>query len=129
MMVIEEKMQEVLTGIEALKALVPASRIKVPGNHQNLARPYIVHMPISQEPITTHEGLQPLRVWEFYQVSVFADLYSTGTAIMTVLRENLPGVASDGVHIFMRGGGWYRGRDDDMNVEHFALDLKIAEAL
>jgi len=124
---VSEKVQAVLAG-GAVTTFVPAARIKVPGDWQNLARPYIVHFPVSPAPTQTHGGRAALIIWEFYQVSIFADTYSTGEEAAIAVRDNLPGV-HDGVHIFWHAGGWYIGKDDDTGVHHFALDFKIAEAL
>lgn len=127
-MTIEEKVYALLSAMPTVTALCPASRIKVPGNWQGLVRPYVVHHPVTVEPIRTHDGLESLRIWEYYQISVIAETYSSGTALAVAIRDGLDGI-HDGCHFQWRPGGWYVGRDDDMNIEHFALNFRVAEAL
>lgn len=130
-MTISEKVQALLIGDETITALVPAPRIKPPGNWQNLARPYIIHRPVAEgmPTHTTPGGLQSLRLWEFYQVSIFAATFDSGNVVAEAVRTALDGVHSGGVHVFYRGGSWYVGRDEDADIEHFALDFRIFEAL
>lgn len=128
-MTVEEKVQALLIGSAAITALVPASRIKTPGDWQNLGCPYIVHFPVAATAIDTHQGRAALTIWEFYQVSIFALSYGVGKEIAFAVRDNLPQVTADGVQIFWRGGGWYTGKDDVTGVHHFALDFRVAEAL
>lgn len=127
-MTVEEKVYSVLSANAALVALVPAAKIKVPGDWQNLTRPYIVHFPVSQQPIYTHEALQALRIWDFYQTSAVADSYSSGRAIADLIRSALTGVHG-GVHCFLQSGPMYVGRNDETGCEEFALNWRIAEAL
>lgn len=129
MSAIEEQMYTILSSKSAITSLVPASRIKVPGAWQNLTRPYIVHFPVSGEPIDQYDGRAALITWE-YQISVFADSYSTGNAVARAVRDAITnGVQSGDVVIMWQAGPWYIGRDDQMNVEHFALSFRVAEAL
>lgn len=130
-MTITEKVQAVLIAAAGVTGLVPAARIKVPGTWQNLTRPYIVHRPVAEgSPTHTHDGgLESLRLWEFYQVSIFAATYDSGNAVAQAVRTALDGLHSGGVHVFYRGGPWYVGRDDETDTEHFALDFRIFEAL
>jgi hypothetical protein len=133
-MTITENMYTVLAGISAITALVPATRILPPGPWQNVARPYIVHFPVSLVPTITHSGQQELRIWDFYQISVFADTFAQGDAVADAIIRNLPGNHS-GVEIFCRDGSTYYqgGRPVDermtVQVQHFVLDFRIAEAL
>lgn len=128
-MTVEEKIQALLIGSAAITALVPASRIKTPGEWQNLGRPYIVHFPVSVTPIDTHQGRAALTAWEFYQVSIFASSYGVGKEVAFAVRDNLPQVTADGVQIFWRAGSWYAGKDDTTGVHHFALNFRVVEAL
>lgn len=127
-MTVTEKVQAVMVANVALVALVPAARIKAPGNWQNLTRPYIVHFPVSCMPTRTHTGLLDFKSWSSYQVSVFADTFSSGEATSAAVRTALDGVQSGGVHIFWRGG-WYVGRETETDLEHFVLTFEIHEAL
>lgn len=132
MAVIEEQVYTILSGVAALTALVPASRIKVPGDWQNLTLPYIVHFPVSPEPIHVHDDslIQP-GVWDFYQISVFASTYSSGRAICDVLIESFRDNLTGGVTAFLRPGSFYIGSEKigEKHVEHFALNFRIAEGL
>jgi hypothetical protein len=128
-MVIEEKIYEILSAESSVTDLCPASRIKVPGDWQGLDRPYVVHFPVSIEPTRDHSGLKALRVWDFYQVSIVSDTYATGSAVAVAVRDAMDGIHADGVDIQFRPGPWYIGRDDETNTENFALTFRIAEAL
>lgn len=137
-MTIAEKIQELLIGAAAVTALVPAARIRVPGPWQNLARPYVIHFPVSPAPGYTHGGLMGFRQWD-YQVSVFADSYSTGEAAAIAIRDALVGVhalaspVTDGVTIFWKPGLWYVGSEQQADqspvIEHFIVSLDVHEAL
>lgn len=133
-----EKIYEILAAAAAVTALVPASRIKVPGNWQNLTRPYIVHFPVSVDPTYTHAGLAAGRGW-LHQVSIFADSYSSGEAIAVQVRNTLSGVHGDsplteGMTIFWEPGSWYVGREitadsSGPEIYHFALEFRLFEGL
>ena len=62
-MTIEEQVQATLAADAGVTALVPASRIRVPGNWQALTRPCIVHQPVSSDPYYMHEGRAALTNW------------------------------------------------------------------
>lgn len=115
--------------------LVPASRILPPGNWQNIERPYIIHFPVSLTPTQTMEGQAALRIWERYQISVFAGDFASGEAVACAVRDHFPGVSVDGVHIFFRPGSpWFVGERpvierETSQVFHFVLEFRIAEAL
>jgi hypothetical protein len=129
MATIEEQVYTILSGISAITNLVPASRINVPGDWQNVTRPYIVHFGVTLEPTICHDGQKALRIWDFYQISVLADSYSQGNAVAVAIRDNFTGVLTGGVHVFFRPGTWYIGKDPDLGIHHFALNFRIGEAL
>lgn len=128
-MTIEEKVLAVWSARSDAIALVPASRFKPPGNWQALERPYIIQYPVAEFTINTHSTspAQPLRIWEFYQLSVIADSYSSAKAIAEKIRSVFNG-NYDGVQFFYRGQRFV-GVDDVTRAEHIAVDLRIAEAL
>jgi len=132
MAVVEEQIYTILSGISALTALVPAARIKVPGDWQNLTRPYIVHFPVSPAPVHVHDdsAIQP-GIWDFYQVSVFSSTYSEGRAIIDVLIENFRDNLTGGVTALLQPGSFYQGHEKigETTVHHFALNFRIAEGL
>jgi hypothetical protein len=132
MAVIEEQVFTILCGIPPLVDLVPTSRIKVPGDWQNLARPYIVHFPVSPVPSHVHDDslIQP-GIWDFYQVSVVSDSYSQGREVVDLLIENFRGNLPGGVTAFLRPGAFYIGSEKigDRLIENFALNFCIAEGL
>lgn len=134
-MTVEEKIQALLVADDTLIKLVPAARIKVPGNWQNLTRPYIVHFPAAGfSPLYSHSGLNGTRQWNSYQVSIYADSYGNansvigGRAIADRIRDVLTGV-HDGVHIFVEPGSGSHYREPDTNVHRFVLQFTIFEAL
>jgi len=129
-MTIEEKVLAIWTADAAAIALVPAARFKVPGNWQNLARPYVIQYPIAETTLHTHEtGGQAakLRQWEFYQLSVVADSYSSAKAVVEKMRALFNGPVS-GINMQYRGQRWV-GDSDVTETKHIAVDFRIAETL
>ena len=138
-MTVREKIQAVLEAASGVTAFVPTNRIRVPGAWQNLDRPYLIHFAVAADPTYTHSGLAAGRGWE-YQVSVFADSYSTGDAVATAVVNALSGVHGDsplteGMTVFWEPGTWYAGsassRADGSGppIEHFAIEFRIFEGL
>lgn len=129
-MVVEQKVQEVLVGSADVTALVPAAKIKLPGDWQSLGRPYIVHFPVASEGTYTHnEGLMELRAWPSYQVSCFGNTYSEVKAVAVAVREALGDYkGADGTVMFWRGERFI-GYEADVKVHHIAVELEIWEAL
>jgi hypothetical protein len=113
-----------------ITGLVPADRIRVPGDWQNLKRPYVIHQPVSEaEPLHTYgAGRSPIRDWTFYQVSVFSDDYATGEELADPIIAALDGYHS-AVLILFHGGPGYVGFEADTRVHHFAHDFRILAAL
>lgn len=134
-MTIEEQIEAILSAAAGVTSLRPAPRIKVPGDWQNLPKPYIVHFPVSMTPTRCHDGLKALQVWDFYQVSIFADLYSAGTALTRAVKAALDGKhqigspVSDGIDVQLLPSPWYMGMDPETKTHQFVLNFRIAEAL
>ena len=129
-MTIDEKLLALWAADGTATALVPASRFKVPGNWQNLTRPYIIQYPIAERAYHAHNNrgaIQPLRVWEIYQLSVVADSYSSALAVAEKLRTLFNGNFG-GVQFFYLGQRWV-GQDEVVMTEHIAVEFKIAEIL
>jgi hypothetical protein len=129
-MTIEEKMLAIWAADAAATALVPAARFKVPGNWQDIARPYIIQYPVAEAASETHQSSEfsgSLRIWEFYQLSVIADSYSTAKAVAEKVRTVFNGNHA-GVQIVYRGQRFV-GRDDETLTEHIAIDFRVAESL
>jgi hypothetical protein len=124
-MTIEEKVYALLSTTGAVTAIVPASRIKPPGNWQNLARPYIVHFPVALTTNYTHGGRAALNGWP-YQVSCFADSYSAARALAAAVASALQG-NHDGCQFFVRGQTPLF--DAEVLVHHIAIDFEVFEAL
>lgn len=124
-MTVEEATYAALSAAGAVTALVPASRIKVRGNWQNLAAPYIIHFPVSADPIHTHEGRAALTGWPFYQVSIFATTYSQARAIAQAVVTALGAVGHP--KYFWRS---QRALEDpNVNLQHIAVEFDISESL
>lgn len=126
-MTVEEKAQAVLAAAVGVTALVPAARIRVPGNWQNLPAPYILHYPVAATPTRTHQGLEALEVYDFYQVSVYAATFSAARAIERAVRSALDG-NHGGFNFHVAGGPVYLGRTDDLNLEHIAVNFTASTA-
>lgn len=129
-MTIEEKLLSIWTASATAIALVPASRFKVSGGWQNMDRPYIIQKPIAGDQTFIHNNNAAtggLRDWQFYQISIFADSYSTGRVVAEKVRTTFSGNI-DGVQFFARLPR-HVGRDDAVGLEEFAVDLRIVETL
>lgn len=124
-MTIEEKTFAVLSAASAVTALCPAARIKPPGDNQNLVRPYIVHQPIAAEPERIAGGRAALHRW-VYQVSVFADSYSSARTLAKAVTDALDGTHGDATY-------FWRDQDyqfeSDVRIHHIALGFEVFEAL
>lgn len=131
MLSVEAKMYSIMSNAAGITALVPAAKIKVPGAWQNLARPYLVHFPVAVELIHTHgEGLADLRIWRFYQISIFADTYGEAIAIRDALVLALDGYKDAEVNrIAYRGAGGAGDFDADLNIQHLPLNFLVAGAM
>lgn len=123
-MTIEE---EVYSLLSAGLTSVTADRIKPPGDWQNLARPYVVHLPVTADIQQMHSGQIPLRRWPFYQVSVFADSYSSARSVADQVISTLAGVHSDGVTFLWRN--MTPIYDDEVRVVQISVDFEVFEAL
>jgi len=128
--VVEEKVQAVLVAAGGVTAIVPAARIKLPGDWQELPRPYIVHFPVSMEATHVHnEGLMALRAWPFYQVSCFGNTYSSAKAAAVAVRDALGDYkGSDGTAVFLRSEH-YGGFDANVKVHQIIQEYDVWEAL
>lgn len=127
MATVETEVYDILRAASGVTSRCPATRIKTPGPNQNLSLPYIVHFPVAERPIRTHGGLVALRIWESYQVSVFASDYATGRALADAVRTAMDGVTSSGVHVHFQGLRYLQ--EEDVQVNHFVLEFQIAEAV
>lgn len=126
---IEETLLSIWSADGTATALVPATRFKVPGNWQNLTRPYVIQYPIVETSRQTHNGngaIQKLRVWLF-QFSVIGDSYSSAKAVAEQIRATFAGNIS-GVQFFYLGQRWV-GMDEIIGTEHIAVEYRIAETL
>lgn len=129
-MTAEEKVYAVLAAAAGVTALVPASRIKVPGDHQNLAKPYLVHFPVAGDTTQCHDGPKALRLWNNYQVSVYAADYSSARILADAVVAALDGYRdADTDRIALAYAPVSLGYDTDLKVAHIALDFEIAGGL
>jgi hypothetical protein len=127
-MTIEEAIYTILSSNATITALVPASRIKVPGDWQNIERPYIVHQVSSLQPTRTHTGLASLRTWD-YQINIIADTYSAGRALTEAVIVALDGWHV-GIHCALNVGPVYVGGvRDGLEAEEFAVTFSVSESL
>lgn len=131
-MTIEEYVQALL--VAALPAygspatmLVPAARIKTPGDWQNLPRPYVIHFPVSVAPIYTHGGLARMTPWPFYQVTVVGDNYPQARNVVNAIIPTLVEAAGE-AKFFWRGMNALPF-DFDRKVIEVAMDFEVFEAL
>ena len=128
-MAIEATIYSVLSAAAGVTALVPASRIKPPGDWQNLARPYIVYRPITRDPqyCHNHETTALIDHYPNFQVSIVADTYSSARSVADAVITAIRGT-SNGLH-----SGWQfflRNElplpfDTDKGIQEIAQDYEI----
>jgi len=125
-MTVEEAVHGILTANSTVIALCPSSRILVPGDWQNIQSPYIIHFPASSSQIHTHgEGLALLRIYDFYQVSIFAASYSGARALADAVIAALDGYHSGLTALF---GSEFHVQEHETRTHHLALNFRIAYA-
>src|SRR5579885_1720941 len=91
-MTAEEKIYAILSAAAPVTNVVPADRIKPPGDWQSLDRHYIIHQPIIGRTIhPPSEGLTEIRLWDFYQIEVYAASHGQARQIMDIIVSALDG--------------------------------------
>jgi hypothetical protein len=123
-----QKIYALLSADAGVTALVPAARIKPAGDWQNLAKPYIVHFPVTAEFTRTYDGPQALRFTR-HQVSIFADLESTAEGIAEAVVTALDGHYDEDVSLMAAQSSFSAGYDTDLKVAHYVVEFEIAGAL
>lgn len=136
-MTVEEKIQAVLEGSGSVTSVVPVARIKVPGDWQDLALPYIIHFPLLDEPIHTHDGLAKLRIWRFYQVWIYAASYSQAAQLRDAVILALDGFCDADVNRIAyartdsgsgtRATGNAGEYDTDRKLQEIGLTFEVTE--
>lgn len=126
-MTVEQKVYSILSTNASLTAVVPSARIKPPGDWQRMAKPYLVHFPVSVRPIETHQGRVGLKHWSSYQVSVVSSSTSNARTVADLVVSALEGL-HDGVQVF-----WtnliHLGYDKETNTSEYAIEFDVWEAL
>lgn len=125
-MTVEEQVYAILAAASGVTVLCPAARIFVPGDQQNVARPYIIHFPVSVTPIRSESGLMAMAIWDFYQVSCIADTYSAARALARAVIAALDGVHSSGLTAFYESEAVLS--DPETRTQQIALNFRIGFA-
>jgi len=126
-MTLEEKVYSILAAVPTVTALVPADRIKPVGNWQSIGVPYLVHFPVTCDPIHLYSGMAKAREWE-YQISVFGSCYSEARAVVAAIEALLADKTIDGVRFIWRGMRTPM-HESETRLVHIPIDLTIFEAL
>src|SRR5262249_16628186 len=101
---VEEAVQAALAADVSLIALIPATRIKSGTASQKEVMPYIVHFPVAGTPTQLLADLAPFKIWDFYQVSVFAASYASGSSAARAVAAAIGRkTTSDGVEFMLSG--------------------------
>ena len=129
MSVVEEVIQARLAAVAGVTTLVPVSRIRVPGDYQNIVIPYIIHFRVATEPWHTHDGHTGTRDHDFYQVNVYAATYSAASAIEQAVITALDGHKGAGIQGIWHRGTIPQGYDPDTETHHFALNFRVVESV
>lgn len=126
-MTITEKVQSVLETASGVTSRAPADRIKMPGDWQGLARPYLVHFPVTPEPTHIYGGRARRTFWD-YQLSAFGSTYAQAEGLCFAARDALE--VAFGACITWTGGP-APGPNDPLvrDVVHVLMSFRIAEAL
>lgn len=128
-MIVEQAIFEALAADTGVTALVPAVRIKPPGDWQKLEMPYIVHFRVSGEGTHLYNGLAALKGWLYYQVSVFAPAFTDAMAIADAVRAAIGhATQTNGMQSF-----WVNDSvvdfDTDLKVQQVVMNFQVFEAL
>lgn len=126
-MTIEEAVNSLLGANAGVTALVTSDKIKNPGPWENLARPYIIHQPITVTPNYTMDGLVALKCWDSYQIDCYADSYSAVRTLALAVVVALSGL-HNGITFFWRDQR-IPAFESDVRVFMLSLDFEIYEAL
>ena len=125
---IEEKVYAVLSVAAGVIAFTTAARIKPIGDWQALDRPYIIHFPVTEENVHTHDkGLANLKLWR-YQVSCIADSYSSAKALAVAVRDAFGSYRTGGI-VSQYHGQSLSPYAPDERVVQINLDFEIADML
>jgi hypothetical protein len=133
-MTVIESVQSILTSDASLDAIFPEGQIFAPGARQAVSRPYMVHFPVTIAPSNVHRGTPPNVIWG-YQVSIFAETLEAGeeAALLVIAamhgQHSLGSPISDRLSIQFTGGGFYAGREDEEDIEHFVVEFAIQKSL
>ena len=95
-MTVEETVYSALSGAAGITALVAANKIKPEGDWQALARPYIIHFPVTLETTHTHTGMANFKKW-LYQISCFGDSYASAKAVAEAVKTAFQSYRSGGI--------------------------------
>jgi hypothetical protein len=127
---INEKVQALLAAAGGVTALVSSDKIKPPGEWSNLSSPYIIHFPVTFEPLHVYGGLSSKGQWT-YQVSVFAASASSARAVADAVCTAL-----DGTHTI---SGWSLTAlitaehtlpmEADTGIHHVAVEFEVFTSL
>jgi hypothetical protein len=128
-MPIEETVYSVLSAAAGVTSLVPADRIKPPGNWQYMTRPYIIHRPVTSRPTHVHSAvtLALINHNPNYQINAVADSYSSGRAVVNAIKAAIFGTTNGnhgGTQFFLRNE-MPLPFDPDRKIIEFALDYEI----
>jgi hypothetical protein len=80
--------------------LVPVSRIKGAGAHQNLARPYVIHQPLPATPLHIHGALVAMK--RQHQVSIVGVSLEEVEEIAAALRAGMGNKVAHGIHTLLQ---------------------------
>lgn len=125
-MTLVERVYTVLSAAAGVTALVPASRIKPPGDWQNLTLPYIIHFPVAGRPIHTHSGIAALRLEDEYQVSCFDDDYAGAIAVAEAVRTAIGNYTADGLKLMVKREPFAMPYEADVRVQQVILTFFAA---
>lgn len=130
-MTVTEDIQAALVADVTLSALVSSApavaddpRIFLPGDLQDILRPYIVHFPVSVLPMLLYAGIAN-ELQYGYQVSIFSDTFASGEAVLTAAANVLKYKLSTTINVFWQPGSIYLGYESETGVHHFVLDLTV----
>ena len=108
---------------------VPASRIRTPGDWQEMARPNIVHGLVTEGGDEhVHGGIVTAKIHDFYQVSVYADSRSSAITVAEEVRAALNGYTAAELQL-VKHLGTAPAFDPEIKIFHWAMNFMIAETL
>ena len=124
-MTVEQAVQSALAGHSGLTSIVPADRIRVAGEHVELADPYVIHGPDREKTgVYLGGGYSAARMYE-YSISVFARSLAVANQAAEQARLALGSISGGATAIIEGSAATY---DADARLHAITIEARISIA-